>query len=139
MPSKKKHISIYLTEEEYAEVKTSAYRAGLSLSHFLRLTSLGQPVKSLECERERMELRALKGVIGQIGGLLKQAIAQGAAPSEQINLYLRKVDACRMDIQGLIQRIKRQYVYVKNKKDRSKKIGAVRHRVSSCLDLQYQL
>ena len=103
--SKKKLCATYLTEEEYAEVKTNADHAGLSLSKFLRLTSLGQPVKSLEFEKERMELRALKGAIGQIGGLLKQAIAQDAAPREQVGLYLRKLDSCRMDIQGLIKKI----------------------------------
>lgn len=62
-------------------------------------------MKSLEYEQERMELRALKGTIGQIGGLLKQAIAQDAAPKDQITLYLRKLDACRLDIQTLIKKI----------------------------------
>uniref|UniRef100_B8J347 Putative plasmid conjugal transfer protein n=1 Tax=Desulfovibrio desulfuricans (strain ATCC 27774 / DSM 6949 / MB) TaxID=525146 RepID=B8J347_DESDA len=105
MPSKKMHVSTYLTAEEYAEVKANADRAYLSLSRFLRLTSMGQPVKSLEYEKERMELRALKGTIGQIGGLLKQAIVQDAAPREQINHLLRKLDSCRLDIQTLIRKI----------------------------------
>ena len=105
MPSKKMHVSTYLTEEEYNEVKANAARAGLSLSKFLRLTSMGQPVKSLEYEKERMELRALKGIIGQIGGLLKQAIAKDAAPRDQVNHLLRKLDSCRMDIQTLIKKI----------------------------------
>ena len=105
MPSKKMHVSTYLTAEEYAEAKANADRAGLSLSKYLRLTCLGQPVKSLEHEKERMELRALKGTIGQIGGLLKQAIAKDAAPRDQVNHLLRKLDACRMDIQTLIKKI----------------------------------
>ncbi len=105
MPSKKMHVSTYLTAEEHAEVKANAARAGISVSRFIRLTSLGQPVKSLEYEKERMELRALKGTIGQIGGLLKQAIAQDAAPKDQVNHLLRKLDSCRMDIQTLIKKI----------------------------------
>ena len=105
MPSKKMHVSTYLAEKEYQEVKANADRAGLSISKYLRLTSLGQPVKSLEYEKERMELRALKGTIGQIGGLLKQAIAQEAAPRDQVNHLLRKLDSCRMDIQTLIKKI----------------------------------
>lgn len=105
MPTKKKLCATYYTDEEYQEVKANAERAGLSISKYLRLTSLGQPVKSLEYEKERMELRALKGAIGQIGGLLKQAIALDAAPREQINLHLRKLDSCRMDIQTLIRKI----------------------------------
>ncbi|MDL2209706.1 hypothetical protein LJC23_00150 [Desulfovibrio sp. OttesenSCG-928-I05] len=52
-----------------------------------------------------MELRALKGAIGQIGGLLKQAIAHEAAPRDQVNHLLRKLDSCRMDIQTLIKKI----------------------------------
>lgn len=99
------HVSTYLTAEKYAVVKANADRACLSLSKFLRLTSMGQPVKSLEYEKERMELRALKGTIGQISGLLKQAIAQDAAPREQINHLLRKLDSCRLDIQTLIKKI----------------------------------
>lgn len=105
MPTKKKLCATYYTDEEYQEVKANAERAGLSISKYLRLTSLGQPVKSLEYEKERMELRALKGAIGQIGGLLKQAIALDAAPREQINPHLRKLDSCRMDIQTLIRKI----------------------------------
>lgn len=105
MPSKKRHVAAYLTTEEFSAVKESADRAGLSLSKFLRLTSLGQPVRSLEHEKERMELRRLKGSIGQIGGLLKQAIAQGAASKDQVNHLLRKLDACQMEIQALIKRI----------------------------------
>ena len=77
----------------------------MSISRYMRLTCLGQPVKSLEYEKERMELRALKGTIGQIGGLLKQAIAKDAAPRDQVNHLLRKLDACRMDIQTLIKKI----------------------------------
>lgn len=105
MPSKKKLCATYYTDEEYQEVKANADRAGLSISKFLRLTSLGQPVKSLEFEKERMELRALKGTIGQIGGLLKQAIAHEAAPRDQVNHLLRKLDSCRMEILSLIKKI----------------------------------
>lgn len=83
MPSKKMHVSTYLTPEEYAEVKANADRAGLSISKFLRLTSLGQPVKSLEYQKERMELRVLKGTIGQIGGLRNTLPAWTSTPTRR--------------------------------------------------------
>ncbi|WP_442852271.1 plasmid mobilization protein [Desulfovibrio sp. 6_1_46AFAA] len=56
-----------MTEKEFSAVQASASRAGLSLSRFLALTSQGQPLKSLEYQRERMELRRMKGEMGSIG------------------------------------------------------------------------
>ena len=97
-------VTTYLTAEEYAEARASAGRAGLSLSKFLRLVSRGQPVKSLEYERERMELRRLKGEMGSIGGLLKQAIANGADKA-QVGLVLRSLDKCQFEIQALVKRM----------------------------------
>ena len=104
MPTKKRAVTTYMTPEEFGDVLVSARRAGLSLSRFLRLVSRGQPVKSLEYERERLELRRLRGELGQMGGLLKQAMA-GGADKVQVGMYLRGLDKCRADIQALIAKL----------------------------------
>ena len=104
MPTKKLILRTYLTPEEFGEIRASADRAGLSLSRFLALTSQGQPVKSLEHQRERMELRRMKGEMGSIGGLLKQALAQSGDKSH-IYPVLRTLDNCLRAIQNLIARL----------------------------------
>jgi hypothetical protein len=104
MPTSKKAVTAYLTPEEFSEVKGSASRAGLSLSTYLRMVSRGQPVKSLEHQRERMEMRRFRGELARLGGLLKQVIAAGYT-KEQVNPLLRRLDRCLFDLQALIRRI----------------------------------
>ncbi len=100
-----KGITAYLTPEEYEAVTASARRARISRSKFLKLVSTGQPVKSLEHVEERLELRRLKGLLGNIGGLLKQAIAAEAADRAEVSRLLRQIDERQRSIQALIDRI----------------------------------
>lgn len=100
-----KGITAYLTPEEYEAVTASARRARISRSKFLKLASTGQPVKSLEHVEERLELRRLKGLLGNIGGLLKQAIAAEAADRAEVSRLLRQIDERQRSIQALIDRI----------------------------------
>ena len=100
-----KGITAYLTPEEYEAVTASARRARISRSKFLKLVSTGQPVKSLEHVEERLELRRLKGLLGNIGGLLKQAIAAEAADRAEVSRLLRQIDERPRSIQALIDRI----------------------------------
>jgi hypothetical protein len=51
-----------------------------------------------------MELRRLKGELGSLGGLLKQAVAAGA-DKERINPVLRSLDKAIFSLQALIRRI----------------------------------
>ena len=78
MPSKKYVLKTYLTQEEHKQVKVSADKAGLSLSTFSKRVCLGFSVPSLEHQEARIELRRLKGDLGRLGGLVKQALANGA-------------------------------------------------------------
>lgn len=100
-----KGITAYLTPEEYEAVTASARRARISRSKFLKLVSTGQPVKSLEHVEERLELRRLKGLLGNIGGLLKQALAAEAADRAEVSRLLRQIDERQRSIQALIDRI----------------------------------
>jgi hypothetical protein len=48
MPSKKKRLPVYLTQEEYGQIAASAARAGISLSTFAKRVCTGMAVPSLE-------------------------------------------------------------------------------------------
>lgn len=105
MPSKKHVLKVYLTPEEFSEIRESASRAGLSLSAFSKKVSLGFPVPSLEHQEARLELRRLKGDLGRVGGLIKQALANGA-DRQTVHKLLHELDARQREIQAAIGRIR---------------------------------
>ena len=105
MPSKKHVLKIYLTPEEYGEIRTSADRAGLSLSTFSRRVCLGFTVPSLEHQEARLELRRLKGDLGRLGGLVKQALANGA-DRHLVHRLLHELDARQREVQAAVGRIR---------------------------------
>jgi len=105
MPSKKHVLKTYLTREEFGEIRASANRAGLSLSTFSKKVCLGFAVPSLEHQEARLELRRLKGDLGRLGGLVKQALANGA--DRQIaHKLLRELDARQREVQAAAERIR---------------------------------
>lgn len=105
MPSKKHVLKTYLTTEEFGEIQTSASRAGLSLSTFSKKVCLGFAVPSLEHHEARLELRRLKGDLGRLGGLVKQALAHGA-DRQLVHKLLHELDARQRDVQSAAERIR---------------------------------
>lgn len=105
MPSKKQVLKIYLTPEEFGEIRASANRAGLSLSTFSKKVCLGFAVPSLEHQEARLEFRRLKGDLGRLGGLLKQALANGA-DRQTVHKLLHELDARQRDVQAAAERIR---------------------------------
>ena len=105
MPSKKYVLKTYLTPEEFGEIQKSADRAGLSLSTFSRKVCLGFAVPSLEHQEARLELRRLKGDLGRLGGLVKQALANGA-DRQIVHKLLHELDARQRDVQAAAERIR---------------------------------
>ncbi len=99
-------VKIYLTEAEYGEILKSSAAANLSLSTFSRKVCMGTPVPSLEHKEERLELRKLRGDLGRIGGLVKQALANGA-DRQLVHQLLHELDARQRQVQQLIERIPR--------------------------------
>jgi hypothetical protein len=97
-------LKTYLTPEEYNAVRTSARRAGLSLSTFSRRVCMGTPVPSLEHLEARLELRRIKGDLGKLGGLVKQALA-GGADRELVHRLLRELDARQRELRDAVARI----------------------------------
>lgn len=105
MPSKKQVLKIYLTPEEFGAIRASADRAGLSLSTFSKRVCLGFTVPSLEHQEARLELRRLKGDLGRLGGLLKQALVNGA-DRQTIHKLLHELDARQREVQAAVGRIR---------------------------------
>ena len=101
MPSKKLILRTYLTPEEHAQIRASARKAGLSLSTFSKRVCLGYSVPSLEHQEARIELRRLKGDLGRIGGLVKQALANGA-DRLTVHRLLHELDARQWELQQAI-------------------------------------
>ena len=105
MPSKKLVLKTYLTPKEFGEIRASANRAGLSLSTFSKKVCLGFAVPSLEHQEARMELRRLKGDLGRLGGLVKQALANGADRS-LVHKLLHELDARQREVQTALALIR---------------------------------
>ena len=97
-------LKTYLTQEEYNVVRESARRAGLSLSTFSRRVCMGTPVPSLEHQEARLELRRIKGDLGKLGGLVKQALANGA-DRELVHKLLRELDIRQRELRDAVARI----------------------------------
>ena len=105
MPSKKHVLKTYLTQEEYEQIRKSANKTGLSLSTFSKRVCLGFSVPSLEYQEARIELRRLKGDLGRLGGLVKQALANGA-DRQTVHRLLHELDARQRELQQAIAVIK---------------------------------
>ena len=105
MPTKRQILRTYLTPEEFAVIRESARKAGLSLSTFSKRVCLGTPVPSLEPQEAYLELRRLKGDLGRLGGLIKQALANGA-DRQVVHRLLHELDARQREVQAAATRIR---------------------------------
>jgi hypothetical protein len=76
----------------------------LSLSTFSKRVCLGTPVPSLEHQEARLELRRIKADLGRLGGLIKQALANGA-DRETVHRLLHELDARQRELQAAVARI----------------------------------
>jgi hypothetical protein len=97
-------IKSYLTPEAYNAILASARKTRLSLSTFSKRVCLGTPVPSLERQEARLELRRIKGDMGRLGGLIKQALAAGA-DRELVHKLLHELDARQRELAAAVGRI----------------------------------
>ena len=104
MPSKKRRLPVYLAQEEYDCIATSAARAGISLSTFAKRVCLGMAVPSLEHKQAVQDIIKARADLGRLGGLLKQAIA---ADGDKFTLQrlLREVDMGMRELKAAAMRI----------------------------------
>ena len=66
---------------------------------------LGYFVPSLEHQAVRIELRRLKGDLGRLGGLVKQALANGA-DRQTVHRLLQELDARQREVQKAVALIR---------------------------------
>jgi len=62
------------------------------------------PVPSLEHQEARLELRRIKGDLGRLGGLVKQALADGADRA-LVHKLLHELDARQRELAAAIGRV----------------------------------
>ena len=105
MSIRNKAVTTYLTEEEFENVKTWAERACLTLSTFLQKVSQGQPVKSLEPQMYRLEIRRLKGDLGRLGGLFKLCLTENKRPDHELRRLLREIDSRQQELRDVLAKI----------------------------------
>lgn len=74
MPTKKKTLKSYVTQDEYNEISSNAERTRLTLSTYIRKACLGCPLPTFERQKAVRELSVVAGDLGRLGGLLKLAI-----------------------------------------------------------------
>ena len=105
MPSKKKRLPVYLTDEEHALISEYASRAGISLSTFAKRVCTGSPVPSLEHKQAVQEIIKARADLGRLGGLFKQAIAAGG-DKFTLNRLLKEVDIGMRELKAAAMRIR---------------------------------
>ncbi len=101
---RKELLKIYLSEVEYGEILKLSEMAGLSLSAFGRKMCLGLPIETQIDRLARLEITRLRGDVGRLGGLLKQALAQGAN-KQDIYYHFKSIDTIKREIQTLLKQI----------------------------------
>ncbi len=93
MPSKKKIIKAYVTDDEYIKIRGTAKQCNLSLSAFAKAVALGHEIKSREDQQARRELLKINADQGRLGGLLK--------------MWILDDDKHRTDVEALLEDLRR--------------------------------
>ena len=106
MPSKKKRLPVYLTDEEHASISASAARAGISLSAFAKRVCTGMPVQSLEHKQAVQEVIKARADLGRLGGLFKSALADGLCSEHDLRRLLREIEAGQRELKAAAMRIR---------------------------------
>ncbi|NDV24887.1 conjugal transfer protein TraJ [Desulfovibrio sp. JC022] len=91
MPSKKKVIKTYVSEEEYQHICVTAEQCSLSLSAFTKAVCLDYEIRSSTDQQTRRELLKLNGDQGRLGGLLKMLILDDDDNRKAAEKLLREI------------------------------------------------
>lgn len=101
-PRRSAVLKSYLTPEELDQVIKISARAQLSLSEFVRRVCLGIRIESREDQQARLELLRVHADLGRLGGLLKQALAEGHDRVSVIRL-LRQIDQAQVELRDKVR------------------------------------
>lgn len=94
MPSSKKRIATYLSDDEYNRVAEMAQKTGLSLSTFIKQVCLGERVRSKVDHQAMLALLKANADLGRLGGLLKMGLSDGSAGrmAPEFRALLRQIE-----------------------------------------------
>ncbi|OEU68078.1 MAG: conjugal transfer protein TraJ [Desulfovibrio sp. S3730MH75] len=92
MPSNKKVIKAYVSEDEHMKVSATAKQCSLSLSAFAKAVCLGHEIKSREDQQARRELLKINADLARLGGLLK--------------MWILDDDKHRLDVEKLLEELR---------------------------------
>ena len=84
MRKRNRHVSVWMTEQEYQHLKKQAERAGLGVDPFIRNLVAGTEIKPRPPEEYAALLRELSGIGNNINQLAHWANARGSAREEEI-------------------------------------------------------
>ncbi len=90
-------LTAYVTEDEYARIVESSEKACMTVSEFARRVCTGVKIESREDQKARLELLKVNADLGRLGGLLKQALAEGHSKSAVIGL-LHQIDVVQAEL-----------------------------------------
>ncbi len=98
MPSKKKVIKTYVSEEEYEQISVIAEQFSLSLSAFTKAVCMDHEIRSNTDQQTRRELLKLNGDQGRLGGLLKMLILDDDDNRKAAEKLLREIAQIQKEI-----------------------------------------
>lgn len=84
MRTRNRHVSVWMTEQEYRYLKKQADRAGLGVDPFIRNLVTGTEIKPHPPEEYAALLRELSAIGNNINQLAYWANARGSAREEEI-------------------------------------------------------
>lgn len=105
MPSNRKCIKTYVTDEEYQRIADSARQSGLSMSMFLRRVCTGLVIESKVDATAVRELIRINADMGRLGGLLKMWLANDMPHSADVRRLLNDLLASKDSLTEKIHRI----------------------------------
>ena len=101
-PKRSVKLQAYVTPEEYDQIVRISEQTRLSLSEFARRVCLGIRIESREDQQARLELLRVHADLGRLGGLLKQALAEGHDKVSVIRL-LRQIDQTQAELRDRVR------------------------------------
>jgi hypothetical protein len=101
-------LKVVVAQEERSRIAERAKSAGLSVSAYLRIAGLGHPIRSAFDHEAIVELAAVNGDQGRLGGLLKLWLKERpgeGAPEIDIRLLLGRIGALQDRLAEIAGRI----------------------------------
>lgn len=101
MPKKKPYLTVYLSEDEQAQVAGLASRAGLSISKFVKSVVLAHEVRSIVDQQAVLALLHSKADLGRLGGVLKHHLSETGGVEgwhDDLRRLLRQIEASQREL-----------------------------------------